>query len=455
MAYKEYSLLSKLLHAIAKKKNKNPTAGNILSIFAECNFYHNDHDKWIKFDAVNKWIKGNIRPQRERKKLLIGYINCILFDKTEKQNYIVKSLNESFDELPLDKELIDFVNDSFALKENNIFASGLVAPDYSFDPTNIKVMVETGKIPASYLYHTYYASKIWDKITRNAIDYPLYHECEMGLQNILQSEEWLDRRGGLNLVFNLGAGSASKDIRIIKSLDEVENKKPVFICVDTSFPMLDYTYRIVKEKKYQRIKYHSLITDFENPAGMKRCYTNRYFDLPSFDSKKAFFILGFTLSNINEVAFFKKYMEVCQKGDIFIFPMQFIPEEHKKQNLSEFKNQLRRNYDFEDGQRLAKEGLAYLKECEIIGYPKVKVNEIMLDDRSYSRNPTELSLSIDYYVKIKGQYGETRDLIISSSKRHYENVYKTMLEKLGYKIICSTKEFNNNVKTLFVEFEGN
>lgn len=361
----------------------------------------------------------------------------------------------SLEDLGFSKDIICAVDDEIN-KNNQVFrhAGTPFAVDTDIDPLDIDVQVRnstTGELKAHLLYQSPVAAALWDKVKTSPF-YSLHSACAKGLNFILQQESWKGRKNNVNLVLNLGVGSWSKDKLILQSLKSFNSKKPAYIWVDASFEMLR---RTIKEKlsahdSFSHVNFAVLKVDFEHPSIMRKLYVDNFSSLPSYSGKKAFFILGFTLSNLNESRFFSEYSAHCQQGDLFVFPMQFIPEAAKKDSsvLKSFKNRLRSSYEFDEGTQLAQAGLGFLQNYKLSRF-------VGADVSSFTFNEKFSSLSIKFSADLKSNDANvTTRVVTAQSSRHYKSDYLEFLNSLGFKLIDCSPEYEDGAQTLLVEFVG-
>lgn len=327
------------------------------------------------------------------------------------------------------------------------------AVDVHIDPLDIDAQVRnrtTGELKAHLLYQSPVAAALWDKVKTSPF-YPLHNACAKGLNYILQQASWTSHANNLDVVFSLGVGSWTKDNLILQSMRSFISKHPAYVWVDASFEMLR---RTIKEKESARglfpgVYFAAMKADFEHPAKLKKLYAENFLSLPNFSKKKAFFILGFTLSNLNESRFFEEYSAHCQPGDLFVFPMQFIPDAARNDAsaLEAFKQTLRSSYEFPEGTELAKAGLGFLQSYELSKFLGAKV-----DTFPFGGIFSSLVIRFSADLKSKHENLVTR-VVTAQSSRHYKGDYLEFLKRLGFELIDCSPEYDG-AQTLLLMYIG-
>ena len=443
-------LLIRLLHAVVLTRGLGrPTGGKILKLCKTCpGFTGNPSGLFFDDQTISKWLHEGVMPRSKFAEQILFCINWLLFDE-DKSKY-VKDLIQRFNSTALSSSIKSTVER--ALVDETI-AKGieirnvLVAPDYeNIDPAHLDVHITTGAsgpLKAHLLYHSPVSPDIWDRV-KAAPEYPLYRLCQDGLTEILHSPEWDSRSSDLRIVFNLGAGSASKDTLILRSLAQCKSK-PTFAWVDASMYMLLKTIRGVNRYFIGGVNGVALAADFEHPARLRKVYEDSFPTLPEFKERKAFFVLGFTLSNLHEEQFFSSYKKVCEPGDLFIFPMQFIPEGDSKVR-DKFKKTLLESYDFEEGRKLSQAWVALLQEYSLVNYEDPTIED-------YRFNGSFRSLCVEFRAVLKDRQAIERTVVTARSIRHYRTEYLAYLYNLGFKVLCESSN-HDGVVTLLIEYVG-
>lgn len=347
--------------------------------------------------------------------------------------------------------------------------SVLVVPDYDeVDPAEIDVHVKHADknqaLKAHFLYHSPVAACKWDLVKKAPNYKPLYELCEKGLRAILgkTNSKVRARLQDYRVVFNLGAGSPQKDNIILEILGDGQTPRATFAWIDASYPMLHRTIKDVTPALLKDVNGVALLTDFEKPGNVAKTYESFLRTIYSAsprqpprgfkETSKVFFILGYTLSNLVEESFFEEYKKVCSHGDLFVFPMQFIPDacRNNPDELLKFKTKLLKSYNFEEGRELAHAGLSLLQKYEPTktSVPP-NVGELIFDNDKHS-------LCVRFFVELKHQEDEenTKTVATARSVRHYEKDYIKFLSANGFELFDATEE-DAGVKTLAIEYVGN
>lgn len=330
-----------------------------------------------------------------------------------------------------------------------------VAPDYAgIDPMKIDISVDLRSagthLPAHLLYHAPIAAHLWEAVKEADPYKPLYRQCEDGLRMILKQDGWEKHSPKPRLVFNLGAGSASKDRVIHDVLSKLNSNEPAYCWVDASWAMIHRTI-IEFNRRPSRIKHcGALLVDFEQPGKLRSIY-EQYFrsPFPKFEEPKAFFILGFTLSNLDEARFFVEYAKYCSKGDVFVFPMQFIPEENRgnTEKLKTFREGLLKNYDFPEGRELSTAGLVHLQRYKFKDFGDAVVKEIAFDGKFES-------LSVEFSVELEDkEHKQSATVVTARSSRHYEKNFCDFLTTKKFEVL-DRAHVSGGVTTMLVRYVG-
>ncbi|MBO3706114.1 MAG: L-histidine N(alpha)-methyltransferase [Candidatus Accumulibacter sp.] len=405
-------------------------------------------DDSTRRDAFRKYfLPGKLPPKNEVSGEVV--LKGIQFACAKKGLKQPSKFDTPLDELNFPSNIVEAVRETFEARQKVPKLEGVpFAVDVDIDPLDIDGQVRnrtSGELKAHLLYQSPIAAALWDKVKTSPF-YPLHNSCAMGLRNILQQEPWRERREDLRLILSLGAGSWTKDKMILQQLKPPSNTDIVFIWIDASFEMLRRTIKESRRSEFQDVSFAAMKADFEHPQKLRRLYKEHFQGLPRFEEKKAFFILGFTLSNLNETRFFAEYSAQCSIGDLFIFPMQFIPEGNEE-TLTTFENNLLQSYEFDEGTALSRAGLAFLQRYEIGRFHNAKIDLFAFHKSARSRG---VKFAVD--LVHKGDATVTK-VITAQSNRHYEADYLQFLADYGFKVIDRSRE-HDGVQTLLVEYVG-
>lgn len=382
----------------------------------------------------------------------------------------VASLDITLDSLPIWQEYRAEIEQYLTSlsRRNPKIENVLLAPDYDeIDPAAIDAQVKTAGentnnvLKAHLLYHSPVAASQWQKIKSAGRYKPLYDLCEKGLEEIFASDEWKKCQRDLRLVFNLGAGSSRKDEMILEALSSGVAEERAYIWIDASYPMLHQTIKDV-DRANTGISLFAIVADFETPKKVEDIYRNSFSQLlPEFKhTSKAFFVLGYTLSNLDEENFFSAYANVCREGDLFVFPMHFIPAACKddKNNLDKFEHGLLRFYNFPEGQKFSEAGLNMLQLYKPTGaHKEPDFDPIFFNGHTHSR-------CLKFTVELRNikAIDVTKSVVTAQSVRHYKDDYIEFLKKYGFikihestgRVIDSKHPEWGVVQTLVVKYIG-
>ena len=453
--------LKKLLLLVAFRAGQSPSRRNIYKILEGA--LAGGGSPQFTEDNIKSYLEGST-PGADKGKSILKAINLTLFGSTVASYF--KNLSDPPDGVAAWDEYRNAIDHYLSDQSQHDLNIGgvLVVPDYDeIDPAEIDIQIKhankNNTLKAHLLYHSPVAAYKWDSVKKSPSYEPLYKLCEEGLTALLRKKSLKDRLRGRCVVFNLGAGSASKDDIILTSLIEATSPEPTFAWVDASYPMLHRTIKKISRNLLQNVDAVALLTDFEKPGNIRKTYDNYVRKvhsvssrrIPNFkDAKKVFFILGYTLSNLDEESFFSEYAKVCSPGDLFIFPMQFIPKvcKDKPDELVQFRSQLLGNYNFPEGRDLSHAGLALLQEYE----PTASFIDPIVGDFIFDGD--KKSQCVRFFVELKHKDSEdTKTVVTARSIRHYEEDYMTFLKSNGFEKLDESQECNG-VKTLAVQYIG-
>lgn len=365
-----------------------------------------------------------------------------------------RSYDVDLEGIGFSNEIIYAVEDKLNPKRQQLNYDGVpFAVDVHIDPLDIDAQVRnrtTGELKAHLLYQSPVAAALWDKVKTSPF-YPLHNACAKGLNYILRQKSWADRCRNFDAFFILGVGAWAKDKLILQYLRSSSSKQIAYVWVDASFEMLR---RTIKEKvnsqdSFPNVRFAAMRADFEYPSKLRKLYMDNFLSFPEFSKKKVFFILGFTLSNLNESRFFVEYSTHCQQGDLFVFPMQFIPDAAKKDSdaLEKFKSNLLSSYQFDEGTELAQAGFGFLQSYSLKRFLGAEVS-------SFAFYNTSSSLTIKFSADLESNHDNLVTRVITAqSSRHYKSDYLDFLKKFGFELIDCSPEYDG-AQTLLVEYVG-
>lgn len=311
------------------------------------------------------------------------------------------------------------------------------------------------------LYQAYSAANLWDEVTR-VKEYPLPTYCRNGLEELFKLDVWKNfiKRSGIFL--ELGTGAPIKTALI---LDQLRNTKlnHFFVWVDASTPMLEHNVSKIDKKNYPNLEFIAVATNFVETRDLLDFLERKITPAKVRRMPKCFFILGFTLSNLDEVKFFKKYADgACQKGDVLIFPIQFIPEEYNS-NVSfnsiqdtPYCRDVINAYNSAEGQKLVAAGLSQIKGLTKTP-PSAKALPIKSSRGVASKDCIGRKVEIQYMAEFnyKNRMGHNRikNLEIIKTSRYFEKEFVAFLAAHRFEVKGAIPTATDT-KTLFVEFVG-
>jgi Histidine-specific methyltransferase, SAM-dependent len=454
-------VIRRLLVATAIQNNVEPSARAIYSLLTGSKKWRDNEltaSRPAKFRShitehqLRTWLNGTVKggPTVPRQVALLGFINEFLFPDAPDKH--LTTFDVEYDALPISarlrrgvQDVIDAVpsKDPFKTSPDYVF----LAPDYEeFDPSAIEDLARhTDLLPSHLLYQSPASAALWD-VVKNSKQYrDLYNCCEKGLQRILKSSAWIEASKDLRLVYSLGAGSSDKDEIIIDWLHS-NGVDAQFALVDASPYMLMRTIKNIDPSRYKGIGIAGMQLDFSRPARMRAMCAKVYKDARLFSEKKAFFVLGFTLSNLAEDDFFRSYAQVCSRDDLFIFPLQLIPEDYGVKERAAFMESLRHSYTFPEGMKLSRAGLSVLQNYTF-------KNPVHVGPTNFDFNNTNRSIMVQFRFELEDTDGASKQFTTARSTRHYRADYETFLASHNFEVLDRVP-LDNNVETWLVRFMG-
>lgn len=318
---------------------------------------------------------------------------------------------------------------------------------------------EDESLPNYLLYQAYAAAALWDEVT-SAPHYKLPGYCKAGLQKLFLTPSWQELTKKRAIFFELGTGSPAKTALILDRLSE-SSLSHDYVWVDASTPMLEYNVSKIDTNKYPSLRFTPISTDFEAIHDLLDFLGERWKGDGFHSTRKCYCLLGFTLSNLDEGPFIRRYASVCRKGDVLIFPIQFIPPQFSEGQAwsgiesSNYGKELIASYNSEEGKRLVKAGLGQIKG------QTSDFSAAALPIRVVGGTPGEdcigRSVLIRYMATFRhqgrGGAQRTKRLEIIKTSRYFESDFLAFLVRHGFEVKENIETFPNT-KTLLIEFVG-
>lgn len=331
--------------------------------------------------------------------------------------------------------------------------------DKSVMSIDLRNMRDDGMLPNYMLYQTCSAASLWEEVTATE-HYVLPQYCRAGLINILQSKRFDEFARARSAFFELGTGSPAKTGLILDRL-KATRLPHHFIWVDASTPMLEYNVSKTDTSKYAPLRFSVVSTDFEAVDDLLEFIGERWASDDFHRMRKCYFLLGFTLSNLNEARFISGYAKACKKGDLLIFPMQFIPEEYEPVvawagiENSDYGLQLIKAYNSPEGLNLVRAGLSQIKgqtrEITAQAQPIKSVGGIPSDD-CIGRSVVIRYMANFEHLNQRGAKTNKKLEIIKAS-RYFEKDFRHFVDRHGF-AFREDFEIAENVKAFLIEFVG-
>ena len=244
-------------------------------------------------------------------------------DEFAKAVGVLSSMPDASIALELRAQLRDLAPVEYSSSDNSRASDDAAYAIWFYDDLNFEGPDEgvgIGRIGGSQFYTVPAAVKAWGAIV-DSDHYPTYLDCIAGLRGLLDTKEWKDlvALGTADAVIALaGGGSPEKDWVLMKSLaDTTKVEKLEYRIVDISPYMIHRAARLLRE----RLRKYSLADRF--------CLTWRCENILNLDERGRFnrcaswgnaiwTLLGGTLGNLNECAFFRSLSAPSKPGDILV-----------------------------------------------------------------------------------------------------------------------------------------
>jgi hypothetical protein len=260
------------------------------------------------------------------------------------------------------------------------------------DPKNHTLDLEaewqqTGIVDQRFMYVSRLAVADWNRVIEWG-SYRTYDLCEQTLVTSLQRDETLQ---GVTTVILLGAGSYSKDRRIVtRACSENRPGAPVrIILIDASFYMLIHTFERLSQfasvtGKHCTIEMYCL--DFSDAASWRRSV---HF---APNEKVTAFLLGGTIGNLRETEFFEVVREVLPAGTRILIAGEFFDT---SESMSAAKAGLLDRYRQDAAKDLSLTAINDLLNREVVVKSAAeRRNFVEVDIRAANRLPGDLCSSV-------------------------------------------------------------
>lgn len=387
----------------------------------------------INYHNLNTYVKGR-RPgasDKPKNDALIKFIKTAISDIGSISDTDVFQM--SFVELFKNSDLL--TQYKVRQKENTKVGAAmddmfLIHLDY--DKINIGDIEDAirvaGKLNQSLMYHSPAAVKIWEGIA-NDKGYGLYRICESNLKTLLQLTCWTSKISSLGSIVILGAGAASKDTLIIQSLESLAKNEIEIVWVDVSLYMLANTVKkVMPNITLPNIKPRAIATDFEYPERLDSIMEELKIDHTGI---RATFILGSTLSNIDENDFFREFCKTCSDDDLLIISMEHVRDD------VDFNDLLMKRYGSEVSKSLARAAFTINPEILIGSFDSTEVSV-----KNYFFNNQFNSYEVLFRTKVTLKSAGIKDKWVTTARatRHPRDVFRKYIESFGFELILPIED---------------
>lgn len=312
-----------------------------------------------------------------------------------------------------------------------------------------------GVLDQRLCYLTPDAAEIWDGVVASGT-YKQYDHCKDALDAFLDRDEWREfcRTHEPDGAVAFGAGSASKDIKIIESLSRLvpdTRQTLTYAVVDFSFPMLEATEQRIQNglrnlAVQREVAVEPLRMDFMD---LKPWRILRRPGVPT-----AWFINGGTIGNINEARFLHSVAQRAEKGDWLIIAMDTVPDDAETpEGRQQFIEGLTTKYDQRPLRELLRPSLtalfSYLKHP--LPFEKalatIKPDFVSGTQRGHSAVPN--SISVEFAIK-----GGRKEVVLLASTRYREDSFVAFAIDHGFTNVLSVPSPKNpQYRLLVFEFD--
>lgn len=328
------------------------------------------------------------------------------------------------------------------------------APDHS--PRSIKMDFDDGRVDQRLMYLVPDAAEVWKDVV-DARTYKQYEHCQEALEKFLSSDVWTKfcKEKAPDGAVEFGAGSASKDLMIIRSLDDLVPDPPAklsYALVDYSIYMLQHSERIIQkdlrnDPPSRTVYVEALHKDF---MSLKPWRVLRRKGTPV-----AWFITGGTIGNINENDFLHSVARRAEPGDLLMVSMETIPPEAKTpEGRLAFKKGLREKYNHKALQQLLRPSLAaiwpYLDHEKTFEEALDLIEVDVIDGTHRRLSSVPKSLSVVFSIQ-----GPEQLVDLLASTRYDEQAFISSASDDDFHHLGSYASHKNpSYKILAFEFQG-
>lgn len=291
------------------------------------------------------------------------------------------------------------------------------------DGLSVKRCYDRGVMDQRLMYAAPDAAETWQGVAI-ADTYKQYRNCSEALEVFLNSEVWAEfcAQRQPDSAVSFGAGSASKDIKIIESLlqlTDTPSEDLIYTIVDYSYSMLADTEVTIrknfeKEDGTCRIKVEALRKDFMD--------LRIWPQLRREGTPIAWFINGGTIGNINESDFLYSVQRMAEPGDWLMISMDTVSEDEvQPENREDLYRELKIQYDQDYLRELLRPSLAAVWPYSNHTIPferalkEIKVDIVDGKKRRYSA--VENSLSVEFSTI------SNKKVVLLASTRYHEQTF--------------------------------
>lgn len=317
---------------VLSRSSKDKYVQNFIKEISDEKIYLDIDDIWKHFNNIRarKTTENIIDIDPNKKELYLSYLSTriiedLLFNLHNKNSFASNSECKNcriYEDLDGDASHYIVVSDLQLEEDEVVQDSDKLREKMEDAEKNKEIYIFDQKL----LYTSVQTVKHWSKQEE------VRGESEDALDLLLKSNLWKEECKNIDTIIDLGVGVGIKTPKIVKSFFKNEKKINLnLILVDFSYNMV---YSALKHINKMLKAYHtrytldSLVTDFLTFETSKKCFEGKK------EKKTAYFLLGGTFGNINELEFIESISNVAVNKDLLIIGcFLYTDEEQLKKTI--------------------------------------------------------------------------------------------------------------------------